>query len=109
MLGRKLGLQAASLARISVCDFKKHCLVPLFKLRRCSRFIAHRLFFVNAGRAKLLGSANPARGLRRYYVAREFEAADKDTNVHAPWDQIRAEPSVFFLFASAFVVARNRG
>src|SRR5450631_809599 len=59
MLGRKLGLQAASLARISVCDFKKHCLVPLFKLRRCSRFIAHRLFLCERWQSQIVGIGQP--------------------------------------------------
>jgi hypothetical protein len=31
MLGRKFGLQTASLARISVRDLKKHCLLSLFR------------------------------------------------------------------------------
>jgi hypothetical protein len=43
MLGRKFGLQTAGLARISICDLKKHCLPPVF-VGRCPRLIAHRLF-----------------------------------------------------------------
>jgi hypothetical protein len=44
MLGRKFGLQTASLARISVRDLKKHCLLSLFRVGLRPRSIAHRLF-----------------------------------------------------------------
>jgi hypothetical protein len=44
MLGRKFGLQTAGLARISVCDLKKHHLLFLLPFGLYWRPIAHRLF-----------------------------------------------------------------
>jgi hypothetical protein len=62
MLGREFGLQAASLARISVCDLKKHCLrlLPLFELGRCPRPIAHRLFLCERWHSQIFGMEQPS-------------------------------------------------
>jgi hypothetical protein len=56
ILGEKLGLQTARLAHISVCDLKKHCLRPLFKLGRCPRPMAHGLFLYKRLSEGLLAS-----------------------------------------------------
>jgi hypothetical protein len=41
VLGRKFGLQAACLARISVCNLKKYRLLPFFQLGLCRQAVAH--------------------------------------------------------------------
>lgn len=69
MLGRKFGLQTASLTRISVRDLKKHCLRSLFRVGLRPRSIAHRLFLCGRRQARLLGSISLMPSLRRYCVA----------------------------------------
>jgi hypothetical protein len=70
MLGRKFSLQAAGMARISVCDLEQHCLLPLFHVGLCPRPIAHRMFLCESRHSQMLGSTNPAPLLRRYCVGR---------------------------------------
>lgn len=54
MLSRKVGLQTTSLARISVGDVKKDCLLPLFYLRLRPQHIANRLFLRDCWHSQLL-------------------------------------------------------
>jgi hypothetical protein len=69
MLGWKLGLQTAGLARISVRDLEKNRLLSLFHVELCPQPVAHRLFLCERWKGTLLGSADPTRALRRYCVA----------------------------------------
>jgi hypothetical protein len=69
MLGRKFGLQAASLAQISVGNLKKHRLLPF--LRRCPRPLGHRFFLSERWHGHTVGMAYPAPALRRYWVVCE--------------------------------------
>ena len=74
MLGRKLGLQTAGLARISLRDLKKHRLLSLFHFGLFSRPIAHQLFLcerwpsqiVRIGRTYALSAALLCRIVREY-------------------------------------------
>ena len=59
MLGRKFGSQTAGLARISVCDLKKHRLLSLFRVELCPRLIAHRLFLCERWQSQIVRIERP--------------------------------------------------